>query len=98
MKPSESADSGRHHLSERRRRRALLRKRTFTLALTGALIAALVYGMLLFLAFEGRRSSLVLSIEEHPRHREVEFVIFMGIASLPVVFYLVWRRCTRRKR
>ena len=68
------------------------------LALAGAFIAALVYGMLLFLAFEGRRSSLVLSSEEHPRHREIEFAIFMGTASLPVVSYLVWRLCTRRKR
>ena len=98
MKPTESVDAGHHRLGDRRRRRALLRKRISVLALAAAFIAVLVYGILLFLAFEGSRSSLVLSNEERPRYREIEFAIFLGTASLPVLSYLVWRRCVRRKR
>ena len=67
-------------------------------ALTCASIAAVVYGVLVFLAFEGRRSSMVISSEEHPRHREIEFAIFLGTACVPVLIYLVWRLRSRRRR
>jgi hypothetical protein len=59
---------------------------------------ALTFGLRLFFAFEGKTNSLATFTEPHPRHREIEFAIFLASAFLPVVFYFAWRRLTRRKK
>lgn len=73
-------------------------KRFLALALGATSIAALVYGVLLFLEFEGFNNSSATISGELTRHRQIEFVIFVGTACVPLLLYSLWRLRLRRRR